>query len=283
MPRTSPRSTLRPYTRKQALQNAAFLTELARTGNVREAARTLDLNRSMLTKRRNADPDFAQRWEAALVLAAAALADPNAPPGEAHVVRSKGRLQLRTPGKRRQIDRDAEQRFLAAVSATANIRLSAQAAGFAHSSFYARARRHPGFARELRIALAIGAERLEAALLEASPPESNTHDHWRHNDPPAIPPMTVAQAMQMVGQKERRERQLADPQALPKRGESNAAWIKRRTQENGVRRMLEEEEARLVEYAQEEWRKGGRRTQWEPGGWDFLLEEVLRVKGSADR
>lgn len=268
----------RPYSRKQTLQNAAFLTELERTGNARDAARVTGLNRSMLTKRRNADPDFAQRWEAALTLAAARLAKPGAPAGEAHVVRSRGRLQLRTPGKRRQIDRDAEQRFLAAVSATANIRLSAQAAGFAHSSFYARARRHPGFARELRIALAIGAERLEAALLEASLPESNTHNHWRHNDPPAIPPMTVAQAMQMIGQKARRDRELTDPDALPKRGESNAAWIERRTRANGVRAMLEEEEARLVEYAQEEWRKGGRRTQWEPGGWDFLLEEVLRVK-----
>lgn len=137
----------RPYSRKQALQNAAFLEQLERTGNARDAARVTGLNRSMLTKRRNADPDFAQRWEAALTLAAARLARPDQGQGPARVVRSKGRLQLRV-GKTRTIDRDAEQRFLAALSATANVRLSAAAAGFAHSSFYARARNHPGFARE---------------------------------------------------------------------------------------------------------------------------------------
>ncbi|MEP9400983.1 hypothetical protein [Sphingomonas sp. VNH70] len=251
----------RPYTRAQALQNAAFLTELERTGNARDAARTLNLNRSMLTKRRNADPDFAQRWEAALAVAAARLADPARADDTAHVVRAKGRLQLRT-GKARRIDRDAEQRFLAALSATANVRLSAQAAGFAHSSFYARARTHPGFAREMRVALAMGAERLEAALLESSLPEANVHDHWRHNDPPPIPPMTVHQAMLLIGWNDRRVKELADPAFGPKRGESNAAWIERRVRENGVRRMLDEEEARMVEHAQLEWRRGGRRSQW---------------------
>ena len=272
-----PASAPRPYTRKQALQNAAFLTELERTGNARDAARATGLNRSMLTKRRNADPDFAQRWEAALTLAAARLAKPEQTEGPARVVRSKGRLQLRV-SKTRTIDRDAEQRFLAGLSATANVRLSAAAAGFAHSSFYARARNNPGFAREMRVAIAIGVERLEAALLESSLPEANVHDHWRHNDPPAIPPMTVAQAMQMLARNSRRERALAYPDALPKRGESNAAWIERRTRANGVRAMLEEEEARMVEYAQEEWRKGGRRTQWGPGGWELLMEEALRVE-----
>lgn len=266
----------RPYRREQALQNAAFLTELARTGNARQAARTLGLNRSMLTKRRNADPDFAQRWEAALVVAAAALAKGAAAEGEGHVVRTAGRLQLRSGGKRRRIDRDAEQRFLAALSATANVRLSAQAAGFAHSSFYTRARTHPGFGREMRIALAVGAERLEAALLESSLPESAVHDHWRHNDPPPIPPMTAHQAMLMVAWKDRREQGLANPDALPKRGESNADWIERQSRAWRVQRMLDEEEMRMVEYAQQEWRRGGKRTQWEPGGWEVMLAEALR-------
>ncbi|KQM13237.1 hypothetical protein ASE73_12370 [Sphingomonas sp. Leaf24] len=270
----------RPYTRKQALQNAAFLAQLERTGNARDAARVTGLNRAMMSQRRNADPDFAQRWEAALTLAAARLARPDQVQGPARVVRSKGRLQLRI-SRTRTIDRDAEQRFLAALSATANVRLSARAVGFTHSSFYARARTHPGFAREMRVAIAIGAERLEAALLESGLPESGTHDHWRHNDPPAIPPMTVAQAMQMLNRNVRRERALTNPDALPKRGENNAAWIERRVQAIGVCRMLGEEEARMVEYAQEEWRKGGRRAQWEPGGWDLLLEQALRMKGRA--
>ncbi len=264
-----------PYSRKQALQNAAFLAELARTGNARAACAGLNLNRSMLTKRRNADPDFAHRWEAALALAAARLSAPDQPPGEARVVRSKGRLQLRV-AKTRVIDRDAEQRFLAALSATANVRLSAQAAGFAHSSFYARARHNPGFAREMRVALAIGSERLEAALLESSLPESSTHDHWQHNDPPPIPPMTVAQAMQMIAWNDKRARGLANPALARKRGESNADWIKRKVRDYRAGQMLEEEEMRMVEFAQLEWRRGGRRTQWEPGGWELALEIALR-------
>ncbi|MDJ0275749.1 hypothetical protein QLH51_02880 [Sphingomonas sp. 2R-10] len=271
-------SSPRPYSRKQALQNAAFLAELERTGNARDAARTLGLNRSMLTKRRNADPDFAQRWEAALTLAAARLARPDQTEGPARVVRSNGRLQLRV-SKTRTIDRDAEQRFLAALSATANVRLSAQAAGFAHSSFYARARHNPGFAREMRVALAMGSERLEAALLESSLPESSTHDHWRHNDPPPIPPMTVAQAMQMIAWNDKRAKGLAEPELARKRGESNADWIARKVRDYRAGQMLDEEEMRMLEFAQLEWRRGGRRTQWEPGGWEVALEIALRGKG----
>ncbi len=268
----------RPYSRKQALQNAAFLTELERSGNARDAARATGLNRSMLTKRRNADPDFAQRWEAALTLAAARLSDPARTEGQARVVRSKGRLQLRV-GKTRMIDRDAEQRFLAALSATANVRLSAQAAGFAHSSFYARARTHPGFAREMRVALAIGSERLEAALLEASLPESSTHDHWQHNDPPPIPQMTAQQAMQMIAWSDKRARGLANPDLARKRGESNADWIERQARDHRAGQMLDEEEMRMVDFAQLEWRRGAKRTQWEPVGWEVALGMALRGKG----
>ncbi|MGN5374651.1 hypothetical protein [Sphingomonas hankookensis] len=267
----------RPYSRKQALQNAAFLTELERTGNARDAARVTGLNRSMLTKRRNADPDFAQRWEAALTLAAARLAQPDKTEGPARVVRSKGRLQLRV-GKTRTIDRDAEQRFLAALSATANVRLSAAAAGFAHSSFYARARAHPGFAREMRVALAVGSERLEAALLESALPEASVHDHWQHNDPPPIPAMTAAQAMQMIAWNDRRAKGLADPDLAPKRGESNTAYLDRKAKAYRAGLLLAEEEMRMVEHAQLEWRRGGRRSQWEPGGWEVALEMALRGK-----
>ena len=268
----------RPYSRKQALQNAAFLAELERTGNARDAARVTGLNRSMLTKRRNADPDFAQRWEAALTLAAARLAKPEQTEGPARVVRSKGRLQLRV-SKTRTIDRDAEQRFLAGLSATANVRLSAAAAGFAHSSFYARARNNPGFAREMRVALAVGSERLELALLESSLPEANVHDHWQHNDPPPIPAMTVHQAMQMIAWNDKRAKGLANPDLAPKRGESNAAYLARKAKDYRARLLLAEEEMRMVEYAQLEWRRGGRRTQWEPGGWEVALEMALRGKG----
>lgn len=77
-----------------------------------------------------------------------------------HTVRlANGGLQLRAPTTRR-IDNAARQAFLAALSATANIRLSARAAGFAHSSFYRLRDHDPGFAREMRMALQDGYDRI---------------------------------------------------------------------------------------------------------------------------
>ena len=127
--------------------------------------------------------------------------------GEPTVVRLKsGRLQLRLAPAGR-MTKAAEQAFFAALSASANVRLSAAAAGFAHSSFYARARQAKAFAREMRLALKAGYERLEAAALAAALPESYADDGWRHNDPPPIPPMTADQAFQLLCLHEKSVRQ----------------------------------------------------------------------------
>ena len=201
----------RRFNRRQALENQAFLAALRRTGNVRLAARELGVHRATFTRRRAAHPAFAAEWDAALALAHAGL---NANPprraamgrqaggggAEPRLVRlANGRLQLRaaTPGTRR-IDRAARQAFLAALSATANVRLAARAAGFAHSSFYRLREYDPAFAREMRLALELGCERIELALLESFDPDSCRDDAWRHNDPPPIPPMTAAQALQAL-------------------------------------------------------------------------------------
>ncbi len=278
----------RPYTRAQALQNAAFLRRLSETGNAREAARELNLNRSMLTKRRHADPAFAARWEAALVVAAGRLSDPAVPSGEGRLVRSGGRLQLRAPSaKVRHIDIAAEQRFLAALCATANVRLAAAATGFAHSSFYARARANPGFAREMRLAIALGCERLEMALLEDGMPESNTHDQWRHNDPPPIPPMTAAEALQALAMHARREERLVNPDWHPRRRlESDDAWSERQWKAARIRRMVEEEESLMMEYAQRE--AHAERSPFEPSDplADIVtqaLAEVRRVRARKEK
>src|SRR3546814_4263639 len=69
--------------------------------------------------------------------------------GEPTVTRlASAGLQLRRaePGR---MTRAAEQTFLRALSDSANIRLAA-AAAFAHSSFYAKARADPVFAKEMR-------------------------------------------------------------------------------------------------------------------------------------
>jgi len=185
---------MRSFTRSQVIQNRAFLDALARTGNAREAARVTGLNRSMLTKRRASHPALAAEWDAALVVARAAPAD-----GKAYrpVRLSSGRVQLRRVGAGR-LGPEARQAFLSALSACANVRLAAKAAGFSHSAFYHHARTDPGFAREMRLALQAGYERLEFALIHGFTAASHTDDGWRHNDPPAIPPMTAEQALQAL-------------------------------------------------------------------------------------
>src|SRR4051794_12795769 len=194
----------RRLTRAQALQNRAFLKLLRKTGNVRLACRELGLNYSTMQKRRRAHPAFAVAGAGALVFAQARLlaAGPQRPRagrgassphrtrgGEPVIVRRKdGTLQIRRaqPGR---LTREGEQAFLAALSATANIRLAAAAVGAAHTSFYWRKRTDAAFPREMRLALKRGYEALEMALHESGLAGSHGHDDWRHNDPPALPPM----------------------------------------------------------------------------------------------
>src|SRR5205085_6885922 len=93
----------------------------------------------------------------------------------------------------------AEQAFFSALSATANVRLACAAAGFAPTSFYRRRGRSAAFAREMRLALRIGWERLEEAMLAAGLAHSHEDDAWRtDHDHPPIPPLTADQALQLL-------------------------------------------------------------------------------------
>lgn len=208
----------RPLTPAQAQQNAAFLRELRRTGNARAAADAIGVHRAALTRRRAKHPAFAAAWDAALAHVAARLA-------------SEPRAH-RTPSGRRQIRRvppggithAVEQRFLLALSATANIRLSARAAGFSPASFYVRRRRDPAFDEQWRDALAVGYGRVEQALLEAGLARPAPRDAWARNDPPALPPMTPSQALQLLYLHQKEARLLAEPTPVKRRrGETPAA------------------------------------------------------------
>lgn len=232
----------RPLTRAQALENAAFLRALRRTGNVRDAARRLGVHRAKFTRRRAAHPAFAAEWDAALAFAHARLharagqgvgqgsgqgagqgSDRTRPAAEAEpraVATRDGRVQLRRTGGGRMTRAD-EQAFLMALSATANIRLAAQAAGFSHAAFYRRRQQHAGFDREWRLALERGYERVEMALIEATLPGAHRDDAWRHNDPLPIPPMTANQALQLLYLHQKEARLQAEPAHLKRRrGES---------------------------------------------------------------
>ena len=240
----------RPFTRNQVLQNRAFLKALGRSRNVRLACREVGLKYGTMQDRRRKHAAFALRWDAELVAAQARLerrrrgraapsprsrwgASRPSPAegggfrtlgGEAVVVRLKnGTYQVRRaqPGK---LTREAEQAFLAAVSATCNIALSAAAVGAAEAAFHRRKRKDPGFARELQMALEEGYLALEMGLLESFHAESHEHDDWRRNDPPAIPKMTPGQALQLMYLHQKEARLTAEPDYIRKRrGESEEA------------------------------------------------------------
>lgn len=258
----------RPLTREQTLQNHAFLEALERTGNIRLAARETGIRYGTVQHRRANHPAFAQECDAALAVAHSKLraeggrkppsATDAAPSyrtkgGEGVVVRRRdGKLQMRAaqPGK---LTRQCEQAFLAALSATANVRLSAAAAGASVAAFYRRRRQNPAFAREMRMALQAGYERLEMALLESFEPGSYRDDAWRHNDPPPIPPMTPYQALQLLYLHQKEARLLAEPPSLRRRkGESSEALSYRLSVMHDLRLQRDRERWEVTEAARRE-------------------------------
>ncbi|OYY72929.1 hypothetical protein [Sphingomonas sp. 28-63-12] len=234
----------RPLTRAQQLENAAFLRALRRTGNIRLAARQTGLKYGTIQHRRAQHPAFAQAVDATIALAQAdcaaqgGLAAPVAERaaisgddrghrtrgGEYAVVRGRdGKLQVRS-AQPNKLTRQCEQAFLAALSATANVRLSAAAAGASVAAFYRRRRDNPAFAREMRLALQMGYDRIELALLESMQPASHQDDAWRHNDPPPIPPMSANQALQLMYLHQKQARLQSEPAHIRRRrGESAEA------------------------------------------------------------
>jgi hypothetical protein len=245
----------RSFTPRQSAQNAAFLRIVRRTGNVRDACRALGVHRATYTRRRAKCAAFAADWDAALAVASAALAVP-APPtlsrtdreGEPRATRTAGgRLQLRRhrPGR---ITRAHEQAFLSALAATANVRLSAAAAGFSHSAFYRRREASPAFAREMRLALQTGYDRIEFALLAGFDPGSHADDAWRRNDQLPMPSMTVDQALMLLQLHQREARLFGEPTPMRRRrGEPKAAYHERLALMHEARIERDREAFRIAE------------------------------------
>ena len=176
------------------------------------------------------------------------------------MVRTKGgTLQVRA-AHRGKLTVACEQLFLRALSATANVRLSAAAAGASARAFYRRREQNPAFAREMRLALEMGYERIEAAALMAALPESHAHDAWRRNDPPPIPPMSPDQALQLLFLHEKSVRQgWEKPHRRRRRGETDEIYSKRLGAMWGAEKTREAERAALRRAANYE----------ETGDWRF--------------
>lgn len=91
----------RPFTRQQALENQAFLKALAKSGNIRLAARETGLKYGTVQHRRQHHPVFAQRIGAALALAEARLTRPAAASGPQHgAARPRGKRAARKAASR---------------------------------------------------------------------------------------------------------------------------------------------------------------------------------------
>jgi hypothetical protein len=260
----------RAFTAAQRRENEAFLKVLHRTGNARLSAREVGVKYGTMQYRRAGHPDFASRWDIALVAAharfhaAGGRRGPAMPAhassalrtagGELVVVRTKsGKLQVR-PAHRGKLTRAAEQLFLQALSATANFRLSAAAAGASPAAFYRRRRQRRGFGREARLALEQGYTRLEMAAFAAAAPESHEDDTWRDNEPPELPAMTISQALQLLFLHQKSVRfGWEQPHRRRRRGESDethrvrlmAMWASakaREAEDEAVRRAIELDE-----------------------------------------
>ena len=274
----------RVLTRAQALQNRAFLKVLRKTGNVRLACREAGLKYATMQNRRAKHPGFALRWDAALAFAWASLdrlgtngsskRDPRlrgddervgfrTAGGEMTICRrNDGKLQMRRaqPGK---LTIEAEQAFLAALSSTCNIRLAAAAVGAAAHAFYRRRKKSSAFAREQRLALQRGYEALEMALYEGGMAGSHEHDDWRHNDPPAMPPMSVNQALQLMYLHQKAALLVDEPTPIRRRkGESNAARNERlalmaEARDERAREAFEVAEAERMERGLPAWGPAG--------------------------
>ena len=189
-------------------------------------------------------------------------------------MRTKAGLQLRR-ALPTQIGPAARQRFLAALSATANVRLSAKAAGFTHAAFYTHKRADPGFAREWRLALELGYQRLQTELIAGWEEDAVGPDDWSRNDPPPIPPMTAGEALQLLYLHQKEARLLCEPDWLKRRrGESWDAHGVRLGAMAQVQLEREREAYRLAEAAR---REAAERGQDDPPPND--LPDLAQVTG----
>ncbi len=294
----------RPLTPLQAHENRLFLERFAMSGNVRLAAREAGVKYGTIQHRRKKHAAFAQAWEATAAAVQARLhlaggkrgpeavpgrealgrrSRPTPPPGSAWspspgnpgedfrtqggepmVVRSRtGKLQIRLahPDK---LTKACEQAFLYALSATANIRLAAAAAGASPAAFYRRRRQNPAFAREMRLALKTAWERIHAALLVSTLPESHDDDRWRRGEWPPLPAMTVNQAMQLLFLHEKSVHQRWEaPHRRRRRGESDEVYCDRLQAMGRAERNRDSDEAALRRAARFE-ETGGWRLEDEP-------------------
>lgn len=133
--------------------------------------------------------------------------------------------------------------------------LAAAAVGACFNAFNRRRKKDPAFAREVRMALERGYERLEEALLENGMASAIEHDDWRRNDPPATPPMSANQALQLMYLHQKAALLISTPDHIKRRrGESEEAYTTRLAAMYEARLQRDREAFEVAEA--ERWARG---------------------------
>lgn len=191
-------------------RRAAFLRAVAETGNQTIAAERAKVSRSWVQLQRSTDPRFKAEVAAAVAEAKARLSGAASckPPAKWGAQEGEELVLRGGRGKRVQIARARlqqwtprlEDRFIRALTATCNVKLACRAVGLSAPSAYKHAERWPAFAGRWDAAIPAGWTNVDSALVtgaialldpEVDPPE-------------ALGPMTVDQAIRLVGLHQRR-------------------------------------------------------------------------------
>jgi hypothetical protein len=192
-----------------AARREAFFRALAATGNQTIAAERAKVSRSWVTLHRAGDPAFRARMEAAVAEAKARFDRLDAEGGDMAPASGWGSLDGEelvvrgTNGRRTQIARArvkqwsprVEDRFLAVLAATCNVKAACAEVGLSAASAYNHRHRWVRFAERWDAAVETGYVRIQLALLESS----GTMFGNRELPPEVpIPPMTAEQAIHLL-------------------------------------------------------------------------------------
>jgi hypothetical protein len=114
----------------------------------------------------------------------------------------KGRLLVKAKRSNREISQRSRDEFIVSLSETCNVSLSAERAGVALSTVYKMRQRDAAFAAAWQRALDDGYQRLEMGLVQAALAAVEGPGPDVTADSPAIAPMTVDQALRLLGRHE---------------------------------------------------------------------------------
>lgn len=118
------------------------------------------------------------------------------------VMGGNGRLLVKTKRSRREISQRSRDAFILSLSETCNVSLSAERADVALSTVYKMRRRDAAFAAAWQRALDDGYQRLEMGLVQAALAAVEGPRADATGELPVIAPMTMDQALRLLGRHE---------------------------------------------------------------------------------